>query len=284
MGENGRISRMKKKSLMAPKRRSRRPRLSRNDAQFRKGEYPLSTDFRFTPVACGKTDGETRYRLKLEGDSDSIVELTELQDEFFGTGLRVEMIDHVIGSIFDVIPRYIARTGNAVRIGNLVLLKPCVTGTIGHANDEADPAVNHVEVRATELPALRYCLKNARLVNVNGHPRGIARVIGGANPTEGIVDAMNNIFIVGYEGCEIYVPLSGAGEEGVWLETLDGQRIVRCMLSSVGVHDLIVRIPPDEPIAPGEYRIVVVTRGAVNAPEDAPIFTYSRKVSFVAGG
>ena len=275
---------MKKKSLMAPKRKSRRPRLSRNDAQLRKGEYPLSTDFRFTPVACGKIDGETRYRLQLKGDSDSIVELKDLQDDFFGTGLRTEMIERVIGSIFDVVPRYIARTGNAVRIGDLVLLKPCVTGTIGHVNDEADPAVNHVEVRATELPALRYCLKNACLVNVNGHPRGIARVIGGAKPTEGIVDAANDIFIASYDGSEIFVSTeaSGDAEEGVWLETLDGRRIVRCKLSSAGVHDLIARIPPTEPIAPGEYRIVVVTRGARKAPKDAPLFTYQRKVMFIA--
>lgn len=274
---------MKEKSLMAPKRRSRRPRVSRNDAQLKGGEYPLSTDFRFTPVSCGKADGATRYRLKLDGDSDSIVELKDLQDEFFGTALRVELVEQVLGSIFDVIPRYIARTGNAVRIGDLVTLKPYVTGTIGHANDDADPAVNRVELRATESPALRHCLKNARLVNVNGHPRGIARVIGGTVPREGIVSAGSDIFIAGYESYGIYVPMdaSGDADEGVWLEAPDGRQIVRCKVTSAGEHDLVARIPAAEPIAPGEYRIVVVTRGGMDAPKDAPAFTYRRNVTFV---
>lgn len=267
---------------MAPKRRSRRPRVSRNDAQLKGGEYPLSTDFRFTPVSCGKIDGATHYRLKLEGDSDSIVELKDLQDAFFGTALRVEHVEQVLESIFNVIPRYIARTGNAVRIGNLVTIKPCVTGTVDNVNADADPAVNHVELRATESPALRYCLKNARLVNVNGHPRGIAKVIGGAHPTEGIVDAENDIFISGYESYGIYVPMDAAGdaEEGVWLATLDGRRIARCTLKTAGEHDLTARIPPTDPIAPGEYRIVVATRGSKDAPQAAPVFTYSRKVTF----
>ena len=170
---------------MAPKRRSRRPRLSRDDASLRNGEYPLTTDIMFTPVACGKTNGVTHYRLKLKGDSDSIVDVEDLDDEFFGTGLRMEMVKNVLECIFEVIPKYIARTGNSVRLGNLVTLKAYATGTIDHVNDDADPARNYMEIRATELPALRYRLKNARLVNANGHPRGITRRYTGAPSPQG---------------------------------------------------------------------------------------------------
>ena len=275
---------MKTKSLMAPKRRSRRPRLSRDDATLKKDEYPLTTDIPFTPVACGKTNGMTRYRLKLKGDSDSIVDVEDLEDEFFGTGLRMEVVKNVLECIFDVIPKYIARTGESVRLGNLVTLKAYATGTIGHANAEADPARNYMEIRAAELPSLRYRLKNARLVNANGHPRGIAKVVGGPRPVAGIVDAAHDISVIGYDSSEIYVPMdaSGEAEVGVWLETLDGRRIVRCKVTAAGRQDLTVRIPPTEaPIAPGEYRIAVVTRGTEAAPENAPLFTYRCKVEFV---
>ena len=235
-------------------------------------------------VACGKTKGVTHYRLKLDGDSDSIVDVENLEDEFFGTGLRMGVVKNVLECIFDVIPKYIARTGNAVRLGSLVTLKAYATGTIDHANAEADPSRNYMEIRASELPSLRYRLKNARLVNANGYPRGIEKVVGGLHPTAGIVDAAHNISVFGYECSEIYVPVdaSADAEVGVWLETLDGQRIVRCKVTTAGRQDLAVRIPPtDEPIAPGEYRIAVATRGTEDAPENAPLYTYRRKVKFV---
>ena len=275
---------MKKKLSMAPKRVSRRPHLSRNDAKLRKGEYPLTSDIQFTPVFCGKIKGASRYRLKLKGDSDRIVNLCDLEEVFEGTNLRISVVESVLNTIFDAVPRYIAKTGNSVRIGDLVMLKAYATGTLDHANAEADPARNYMEIRATELPSLRYRLKNARLVNANGSPRGIKSVAGGLPPKDGVVDAVHDINIVGFDGYGIYVPADASrdAEVGVWLETLEGQRIVRCNVTLAGLHDLIVRIPQtDEPITPGEYRIAVATRGTNHASQDAPIFTYRRKVELI---
>ena len=275
---------MKTKSPQAPKRISRRPRLSRDDAKLKISEFPRSPDISFTPVSCGKVKGVSKYRLKLKGDRDRIVDLCNLKERFEFEGLRMTVVENVLNTIFDIVPRYIAETGDSVRIGDLVMLKSYAKGSIDNVNAEADPKRNYVVIRATELPSLRYRLKNARLVNSNGRPRGIKTVVGGLNPEEGIVDTIHDIKVIGFDCSEIYVPMdaSGDAEVGVWLETLEGRRIVRCNVTSAGLHDLTVRIPPaDNPIAPGEYRIAVVTRGSKDAAKNAPLFTYRRRVKVI---
>ena len=124
--------------------------MSANDFRLRDG-------IRFHPIPCGGSGEERYYRLELETASDNIVGLDALEDRLLtaGLNLRVSAVENILNTLFDVLPAYIAETGNAVRIGNLVTLKPCVTGTLAHANDAADPEKNHLEIRATVVPALR---------------------------------------------------------------------------------------------------------------------------------
>lgn len=166
---------MKKKTLMAPKRMSARPSRSRGDAQIDARSYLLRDGVRFRTVPCARFGDVQQYRLQLESDNDNIVGLDAIEDELrtAGLNLRVEAVENILNTLCGVIPEYIARTGNAIRLGNLVTLKPYATGTVAHANDAPDPEKNHLEVRATVCPALRYSLAKARLVNAMRNVDGI---------------------------------------------------------------------------------------------------------------
>lgn len=277
---------MRKKTLMAPKRMSARPSRSREDAQIDARSFLLRNGVRFRTVPCARSGDIPQYRLQLESDNDNIVGLGAISDELrqAGLNLRVEAVENILNTLCGVIPEYIARTGNAVRLGNLVTLKPYATGTIAHANDAADPDKNHLEVRATVCPSLRYSLAKVRLVNAMRNVDGIDSVVGGPSQKSGEVDAENEITVTGQN---IYLPppsASGAQARGcAWLETREGEMLGRCDVTLSGGEYLRLRLRLDAPPSVRDCRLVIETCGTAEAALDpsAPILSYRRNVRFV---
>ena len=276
---------MKKKTLMAPKRRSTRPSRSRGDAQIDARSYLLRDGVRFRTVPCARFGDVQQYRLQLESDNDNIVGLDAIEDELrtAGLNLRVEAVENILNTLCGVIPEYIARTGNAIRLGNLVTLKPYATGTVAHANDAPDPEKNHLEVRATVCPALRYSLAKARLVNAMRNVDGIDGVFGGPKQNSGEVDEKNDILVF---GSNIYLP-KPAGDANVrgraWLETKEGENLGRCEVMLSGNDNLCLRLRLDAPLRVRDCRLAIETCGTKNAALDptSPISLYRRNVRFV---
>lgn len=277
---------MVKTSVMAPKRVSSRPHQSRFDMVLGRDNFALDGGMKFRPVPIWNPKGATQYRLKLEDDNDNIVDIGSLEDELRSAGLNlhVSAVESVLNAICDVIPQYIALTGRSVRLGNLVTLKPYATGTLDHENDPADPKTNHVEIRATVSPALRYSLSNMRLVNEARKSSGLDFVIGGPKGVKGEVDTENDITLL---GSEIYVPEKSAGDDSVKgrvsLETLDGVKLGECDILVSGDHYLKARLQLDAPPANRDCRLVVETYGTKAAAESgtAPFLSYRRNVRFV---
>jgi hypothetical protein len=276
---------MKKKTLMAPKRMSARPSRSRGDAQIDARSYLLRDGVRFRTVPCARFGDVQQYRLQLESDNDNIVGLDAIEDELrtAGLNLRVEAVENILNTLCGVIPEYIARTGNAIRLGNLVTLKPYATGTVAHANDAPDPEKNHLEVRATVCPALRYSLAKARLVNAMRNVDGIDSVLGGPKQNNGEVDEKNDIVVFGRN---IYLP-KPAGDAKVrgraWLETREGEKLGRCEVMVSGNDNLCLRLRLDAPLRVRDCRLAIETCGTKNAALDptSPISLYRRNVRFV---
>lgn len=214
---------------MAPKRTSPRPSLSRDDGQLSPSSHYIAQGMKFSPVPCEFKDGKRKFRLKLAGDNDHISELADLEDDLRSIGLtvRTTVIESIFSAIESVIPKYIARTGCAVRLGNLVMLKPYATGSIDKDNGVADGEKNHVEIRGTVCPSLRYALSKMRLINTVTHADGIDRVSCEFNYAKRntVRDGEKHCII----GKNIYVPHSDSPDYGtkgsVWLETRSGERI-----------------------------------------------------------
>lgn len=271
---------------MAPKRVSSPPSLSREDAQIDAQSFLLRGGVRFKAVPCARSGGTPQYRLQLESDNDNIVGLDAIKEELrmAGLNLRVEAVENILNTLCGVIPEYIARTGNAVRLGNLVTLKPYATGTVAHANDAPDPEKNHLEVRATVCPSLRYSLAKARLVNAMRNVDGIDNVVGGPAQKSGEVDAENEIAVAGRN---IYLPPSSAdGAEArgrAWLEAMDGKMLGRCDVTLSGGEYLRLRLRLDALPSVRDCRLVIETCGTAEAAADpsSPIMSYRRNVRFV---
>ena len=271
-----------------PKRNSKRYSLTREDCQLDLSNSPLSANgIKVHPVPC-IVGGKKKYRLVLEDSSDNICSLGSLAEELLiaGLNLHVSAVENILNTILDVIPKYIARTGRSVRIGNLITLKPYATGTIDFANDALDPEKNQLEIRATVSPALRHSLKKARLVNVSHRARGIDFVIRKANGARrGEVDTEHDLYI---NGTGIYVPPQSATEEStrgkVWIETLDGRMLGRCAVRASGPDCTTARFTPQAPVGVGEGRLFVETCGtkeAAEANDNTLLQRYSCDVRFV---
>ena len=215
--------------MMAPKRISPRPSLSRDDMQLDPSSHDIADGMKFSPVPCAFKDGKRKFRLKLAGDSDNICELDDLKYDLQSSGLTVSttVINSILHVIEKVIPRYMARTGRAVRLGNLVMLKPYATGSIDEENGKAVSEKNHVEIRATICPSLRYALSRTRPINTVSHPDGIDFVncdYSGSTKNN-LMDGKRHFI----NGKNIYVPVSTSPDYGkkgsVWLESCSGERI-----------------------------------------------------------
>ena len=274
------------RSLMTPKRGSSRFTVTRADLQLDPRNGRLS-DIRVKPIPCG-AGGKKAYRLSLEESSDNICGLDALAEELgtAGLNLHVSAVENILNTLLDVIPRYIARTGKAVRIGNLMTLKPYVTGTLDNANDEPDPVKSHVEIRAMVSPALRHSLAKARLVNVKNLRNAIDRVI--CNMNGAVVDVVDAKHDIQVNGRNIYVPCQSATAKNtrgmVWIETLDGVRLGRCAVLNTGPDLLTVRFVPDMPVSVDEARLVVETYGtkeAADAGDKSVLARYDRVIRFV---
>ena len=272
---------------MAPKRSSTRFTVTREDCQLdpRAGQLPDRIDVK--PVPCG-SGGAKKYRLALVNSTDKICSLESLADELrvAGLNLHVSAVENILNTLLDVIPGYIARTGRSVRIGNLMTLKACATGSINNVNDELDPKVNHLEIRATISPALRHSLAKARLVNVKQRRNVIGMVIREMNnAVADEIDAVHTLFI---NGTRIYVPPQSATDENtrgrVWVETLDGVMLGRCAVLNSGPDIVVARFVPDASVSEGEVRLVVETYGtkaAADADDKSSFARYSRVVKIV---
>ena len=272
---------------MAPKRGSTHFTVTRVDRQLdpRNGQLPDSIDV--TPIPCG-SGRKSKFRLAIVDSSDKISNLDALAEDLqiAGLNLHVSAVENILNTLLDVIPRYIARTGRSLRLGNLVTIKTCVTGTIDNANDELDPEKNHLEIRAIVSPALRHSLAKARLVNVKNRRIVIDRVIrdmDGALADE--VDAKHKLLI---NGKGIYVPPQSATDENahgrVWIETLDGVMLGRCEVLSSGPDLVCARFRPDAPVRVEDARLVVETYGskvAAAAGDRASLARHSRNVRIV---
>lgn len=249
-------------------------------------DFRLRDGVTFRTIPCGRKGEGQRYRLELETASDSIVGLDALEDRLLtaGLNLRVSAVENILNTLFDVLPAYIAETGNAVRIGNLVTLKPCVTGTLAHANDAADPEKNHLEIRSTVVPALRYALSRAPLVNANHVHDGIAHIVGGPNGRACEIDVEHETVVAGHG---IYLPpqaFDAAEAKGrAWLETVEGERIGRFDVTVSGDSLLHLRLHLDAADLPRNCRLVIETYGTFAAAESAtsPLLSYRRKVKLI---
>lgn len=277
---------MNKQSLNVPKRVSKCPALTRADAVMDARDYRLRDGLSFHTIPCGRNGEDQRYRLELETASDNIVGLDALEDRLItaGLNLRANAVKTVVDTLLAVLPAYIAETGNAVRIGNLVTLKPFVTGTLAHANDAADPVKNHLEIRATVSPALRHALSRAPLVNVNRVSDGIANVVGGPNSRYCEVDVEHETIVTGHG---IYLPsqtFDAADAKGrAWLETMEGDKVGRFDVTVSGESLLHLRLHLDVADMPRDCRLVIETYGTSAAAESAAsqLLSYRRKVKLV---
>lgn len=272
-------------SNIRPKRASTRFTFTREDHQLDPRKDYLQ-EVKVYPISCG-TDG--KYRLAIDGATDNICDLKSLDDPLLSTGvLHVSTLEGMLNSLLEVLPKYIARTGRSVRIGNLITLVPCVTGTIDHANDDLDPKKNHLEIRATVSPVLRHSLARVPLVNMKHKRIVIGRVTCDTDGAVGDeIDAVHDIMVFGTGTAGIYVPNQLATDENtrgrVWVETLDEELLGRCEVLSSG-HDLVrARFVPNVPVEPGEVRLVVETYGteeAAKAGDRSSLARYSRVVKF----
>ena len=273
---------------MRPKRASSSFTVTRHDCQI-KAESSLFPDsgVSFRPVPCYKNS----YRLEPENSKDNICTVSDLADEIRqSSGLSVNVVETVLATLLDVVPKFIARrNGCAVRLGNLVTLKPCITGTIEYANGKLDAKKNHLEIHATESPALRHSLARANLVNNARSSNGLDRVLGGpsASPALDKIDAENDIAV---HGVDIYVPdlppTADSGRGRVWIETRTGRRLGACAVLKSGKDVLTVRFVPDAPLheEDRDCRVVVETCGTKEAAEsDKPklLFRLSRDVTYI---
>ena len=281
------LSTMKKRSLVVRTRISKPPALSREDAQMDPNDFHMRNGMRFYPVACGKHDKKKYYRLALENSRDCIVGIDALEDRLrtVGLNLRTSTIENILNTLMDVIPSYKAETGHSVRLGNLVTFTPYATGTLAHANDEADPSKNHVEIRAVELPVLRYALSRAHLVNTQGDKGNIQHVAGGPKGEEGIVDEDSTITVTGrgiYVPEQTYDTPSPMGR--AWVESLTGEQLGRCDVLKENDVLLILKLHMDKVPRTQDARLVIETYGtreaaqAAVADDSVPLLAYRRNI------
>jgi len=262
---------------MAPKRGSKSFTVTRNDFRLDPQDVRCKGGLKVTPIPCGRGDAK-RFRLALENSTDNICGLDALTDELRTAGLQVSVVENIMNTLLEVIPKYIAKTGCSVRLGNLLTLKPCVTGTLDSSIDEPDPEKSHVEIRATVSPAMRHSLSKVKLVNVKQRRNGLDKVICDMdNAKSDVVDAEHDILV---NGLAIYVPRQSATDADtrgrVWIETLDGERLGRCAVLESGRDLLTVRFVPDKPVGGCDARIVVETYGTREAAESGDKSAFSR--------
>jgi len=276
------------RSFMRPKRASGSFTVTRHDCQIKSDSHLFHDGgVGFRPIPCY----ENKYRLEPENSKDNICNVSDLAEEIHqSSGLSVNVVETVLATLLDVVPRFIARTnGCAVRLGNLVTLKPCITGTIEYANGKLDAKKNHLEIHATESPALRHSLAKANLVNNARNSNGLDRVLGGSrkSPTRDKIDAENEIFV---NGIDIYVPRQPAnvdkGQGRIWVETRTGRRLGGCTVLRSGKDSAAVRFVPDAPLREEdrECRVVVETCGTQEAAESNKpklLFRLTRDVTYV---
>ena len=276
-----------RKSLKAAKRVSTRYTVTREDCQLDPRSGRLPEKIKVTPIPCGSS-GKRKFRLAIVDSTDKICNLRALEEDLqlAGLNLHVSAVETTLNTLLDVIPRYMARTGRSVRLGNLITLKPYVTGSINNANDELDSKKNHLEIHATISPALRHSLAKAQLVNVK-HRRivieNVIREMNGARSDD--VDAKHTLLI---NGKGIYVPPQSATDVNthgrVWIETLDGKMLGRCAVLNSGPDLVSAKFVPNARVSAGEVRLIVETYGskeAADAGNKASLSRYSRVVRIV---
>ena len=275
------------KSFKASKRSSKSYTVTRDDRKLDPRDGQWRDGLKVKPIPCGAR-GTKRFRLQLENSTDRICGLDSFADELrtAGLNLHVSAVENVMNTLLEVIPRYIAKTGCAVRLGNLVTLKACVTGTLDSTADEPDTENNHVEIRATASPALRHSLARIKLVNVERRRNVIDKVIREMDNAESdVVDTNHNIMV---SGRHIYVPPQSEMDENtrgsVWIETLNGEWLGRCVVLESGQDLLTVRFVPDKTVDECEARIVLETYGtkaAAEAGDESCFARYTREVKVV---
>lgn len=248
---------------MSPKRASKRYALTRDDRQLDPRESPIvAKGIKVRPVPC-LVNGARKFRFELENSSDNIHCLDALAEEINLSGYQVSAVEGMLNMLLDVIPKYIARTGRSVRIGNLFTLKPCATGTIDYANDAPNPESTKIEIRGMISPALRYSLSKVPVVNVSRRTRGIEFAVNDANG--GRRDAIDLNLKMIINGIDIDVSPRAAADGHtpgkVWIETLDGRMLGRCEVLSSGPNAIQAKFVPDAPVDVDEGRVFVETGG-----------------------
>ena len=279
---------MFKSDYSMPKRASTRPSITRDGAKLGRDSFALGRPMFFRPVPCQTLNGKTSYRLQLETDNDNIVNLSDMANIFFDEGcpLKMNVIESVLDAILEIVPKYIARTGRAVRIGNLALLKPYIRGQIENANDPADPVRNSLEIHASSCPALRHSLSRARLVNSlrEGGGSGIDTVMPDSPTARQNTVDIDNWFIVA--GKDVFVPDQSASapspDGNARIETRDGKLIGYCDVkkSVNGLFYAYLRM--DTPPAGDKARLVVETFGeGEKAKEKKTRKAYTRNITLL---
>ena len=97
------------KSLMAPKRASKRFSVTREEMQIDPSSVNCLRAVRVYPIACN-VSGRTKYRLAVENSTDNICGLEDLEDDLRTAGLtlRLSAVDGILETLQEVAARYIA--------------------------------------------------------------------------------------------------------------------------------------------------------------------------------
>ena len=268
-------------SFKKAQRASKRFTATRETLQIDPREHHLP-DVVVNPVPYG-TDG--KFRLAIDDSTDNICDLKDLADRLKTEAMiNVTVLEGMLNSLLDILPKFIAEGSRSVRIGNLVTLKPIVTGSIDHPDDKLDPDEHHLEIRATVSPALRHSIAKTKLINSRSGACVIDFVISDADgAVRNVVDGVHSMIV---NGRGFYVPENQAEikkKVRVWIETPDGEHLGECKVSSGGYNAIFVKFVPEKPVEVDEVKVCVKTylsREAADSKDKSSLLTVSRVVKF----
>ena len=158
------------------------------------------------------------------------------------------ILNHLCSAVADEVAM-----GNFVDLG-IVQIGLSISGTLKTINAPFDPAVNKVNVKAAPTRRLSAVAKSLKPVNVTAFEKPIVHEVcpDGGEPNTVIANVR---IIVNLERAKIDLD---AADEGIWLETLDGEKVHRAEVTYSDPAVAYFRF--NEPIAPGKYRLAIYCR------------------------
>ena len=272
------------------KRRSKSPLKTRDDAKVDK-ETLKGSPVVYEPVSCGVAkDGRPRYRLKIANEADNIIELRDVpKDELYGSGIDYtpQVFENVINALCSVLPKYIAKSGHAVRLGNLVTLKPSIKGTIQYPNETPDSDKVKVEIHATVTPSMRHALELAELKLSEDFKGKIISVVDLA--TSANKDAITDGDEIRVVGSYIYVVPNDCRDTVInggsaYLADSNGKKVGEFKVITANDTMLTMKLGMLETVSTAKCKIVLETPGTEQAAHDksSPLLIYSKAIGYTS--